>query len=244
MTDETHPDLPGLTRAASDIISVRRVFGEPYELGGTLVVPVAKVMGWHGVAGAHADARLGVRGGRGGHGGPGDAGPGQDGSGGSGAGGSGAGGAGGSGDDGPDARGGAAAGGPDTGGSDAAQESGHGAHAGARTPGRPRPRTARGRSPGRDRPVTRSAGRARRRAGRSPGRVPAATDRTDRGAAAGTADRDVGRSCAVRCGRSGRAGPGGAASARRTPAATPRGSSRWGCSSSTTRARTGSRHWT
>lgn len=134
MTDETHPDLPGLTRAASDIISVRRVFGEPYELGGTLVVPVAKVMGWHGVAGAHADARLGVRGGRGGHGGPGDAGPGQDGSGGSGAGGSGAGGAGGSGDDGPDARGGAAAGGPDTGGSDAAQESGHGAHAGAPAP--------------------------------------------------------------------------------------------------------------
>ena len=41
MTDETHPDLPGLTRAASDIISVRRGFGEPYEHGSTLVVPVA-----------------------------------------------------------------------------------------------------------------------------------------------------------------------------------------------------------
>ncbi|MBW0255696.1 hypothetical protein [Cellulomonas sp. PS-H5] len=71
MTDETHPDLPGLTRAASDIISVRRVFGEPYEHGSTLVVPVAKVMGWHGVAGAHADARVGIRGGHGGPGGPG-----------------------------------------------------------------------------------------------------------------------------------------------------------------------------
>ncbi|MET0434008.1 MAG: hypothetical protein ABW025_07560, partial [Cellulomonas sp.] len=70
MTDETHPDLPGLTRAASDIISVRRVFGEPYEHGGTLVVPVAKVMGWHGVAGAHADARAGIRGGHGGPGAP------------------------------------------------------------------------------------------------------------------------------------------------------------------------------
>jgi large subunit ribosomal protein L35 len=72
MTDETHPDLPDLTRAASDLISVRRVFGEPYQHGSTLVVPVAKVMGWHGVAGAHADARVGIRGG---HGGPGATGP-------------------------------------------------------------------------------------------------------------------------------------------------------------------------
>lgn len=138
MTDETHPDLPGLTRAASDIISVRRVFGEPYELGGTLVVPVAKVMGWHGVAGAHADARLGVRGGRGGHG-PADAGPGQDGTGtgADGATAAGGSGAGAPGDDGPDGQGGAA--GPrgqdaPAPGSDAAQEPGRGAHAGAPAP--------------------------------------------------------------------------------------------------------------
>lgn len=105
MTDETHPDLPGLTRAASDIISVRRVFGEPYEHGSTLVVPVAKVLGWHGVAGAHADARVGIRGG---HGGPGSATPGT------GAGGGSADGAGGS--------------------ADAAEDSGHGAHAEAPAP--------------------------------------------------------------------------------------------------------------
>jgi uncharacterized spore protein YtfJ len=61
MTDQTHLDLPALTRAASDIFSVQRVFGEPYERGGTLVVPVAKLVGSHGVAGAHADARLGIR---------------------------------------------------------------------------------------------------------------------------------------------------------------------------------------
>ena len=69
--DDTRPDLSALTRAAGDIISVRRVFGEPYQHDGTLVVPVAKVLGWHAVAGAHGDARLGVRRGRGG---PGDAG--------------------------------------------------------------------------------------------------------------------------------------------------------------------------
>ncbi|MCG7285533.1 hypothetical protein MHY85_06015 [Cellulomonas sp. ACRRI] len=131
MTDETHPDLPGLTRAASDIISVRRVFGEPYELGGTLVVPVAKVLGWHGVAGAHADARLGVRGGHGGHGGPGQ--------GGSGSGGTDAGGtdAGGTGDEGPDGqRGPSAEGAPGAGGPapDAGQDAGHGAHAGSPAP--------------------------------------------------------------------------------------------------------------
>lgn len=74
MTDETHPDLTAMTRAASDIFSVQRVFGPAYERGGTLVVPVAKLVGSHGVAGAHADARLGIRkgapGGSGGPGGP------------------------------------------------------------------------------------------------------------------------------------------------------------------------------
>ena len=124
MTDETHPDLPGLTRAASDIISVRRVFGEPYELGGTLVVPVPKVMGWHGVAGAHADARLGVRGG---HGSPAGAAPGQGGSGARGTGGDGTEGAAGS--AGPD--GSAEPGGPDDAGPG---PEARGAHAGAPAP--------------------------------------------------------------------------------------------------------------
>lgn len=68
MSDETHPDLSALTRAASDIFSVQRVFGEAYERDGTLVVPVAKLVGSHGVAGAHADARLGIRRGEGGTG--------------------------------------------------------------------------------------------------------------------------------------------------------------------------------
>ncbi|WP_454049054.1 hypothetical protein [Cellulomonas sp. Marseille-Q8402] len=69
MADENRPDLSALTSAASDIFAVQRVFGTAYEREGTLVVPVAKLIGSHGVAGAHADARLGVRKGR-----PGDAG--------------------------------------------------------------------------------------------------------------------------------------------------------------------------
>jgi uncharacterized spore protein YtfJ len=67
MPDDTRFDLSALTRAADDLISVRRVFGEPYEHEGTLVVPVAKAMGSHAVADAFGDARLGLR--RGGHGG-------------------------------------------------------------------------------------------------------------------------------------------------------------------------------
>lgn len=55
------PDLSALTRAAGDALSVRRVFGEAYEVGGTVVVPVAKVLGSHALAGAHGDGRLGVR---------------------------------------------------------------------------------------------------------------------------------------------------------------------------------------
>jgi uncharacterized spore protein YtfJ len=66
MPDDTRFDLSALTRAADDLISVRRVFGEPYEHDGTLVVPVAKAMGSHAVADASGDARLGLR--RGGHG--------------------------------------------------------------------------------------------------------------------------------------------------------------------------------
>jgi uncharacterized spore protein YtfJ len=38
-------DPGALTRAVQDVLTVRRVFGEPYERGGVLVVPVAKVLG-------------------------------------------------------------------------------------------------------------------------------------------------------------------------------------------------------
>lgn len=82
MTEETHPDLAATTRAASDIFSVRRVFGPAYERDGTLVVPVATLVGSHGVAGAHADARVGIRKGAPGPHAPGEHGPGDDRSGG------------------------------------------------------------------------------------------------------------------------------------------------------------------
>ncbi|HEY0215988.1 MAG TPA: hypothetical protein VGC57_06320 [Cellulomonas sp.] len=59
MTDEHGIDLPELTRAVGDAYSVRRVFGEPYERDGTLVVPVAKVVGFHGLAGARGGGRFG-----------------------------------------------------------------------------------------------------------------------------------------------------------------------------------------
>ena len=38
-------DPGALTRAVQDVLTVRRVFGEAYERGGVLVVPVAKVLG-------------------------------------------------------------------------------------------------------------------------------------------------------------------------------------------------------
>lgn len=41
-------DPAALTRAASDALSVRRVFGEAYERDGTWVIPVATVMGGTG----------------------------------------------------------------------------------------------------------------------------------------------------------------------------------------------------
>ncbi|WP_315098047.1 spore germination protein GerW family protein [uncultured Cellulomonas sp.] len=40
-----HFDPADLTRAVSDTLSVRRVFGEAYERDGTLVIPVARVWG-------------------------------------------------------------------------------------------------------------------------------------------------------------------------------------------------------
>ncbi len=54
-------DLAALTRAVLDALTVRRVFGEAYERGGVLVVPVAKVLGgvgsgWgSGEGGDHTD---------------------------------------------------------------------------------------------------------------------------------------------------------------------------------------------
>lgn len=59
--DDPHAGLPELTRAASDVFSARRVFGEPYEREGVLVIPVAKVIGSHGVGAASGDGRLGIR---------------------------------------------------------------------------------------------------------------------------------------------------------------------------------------
>lgn len=41
-------DPAHITQAARDTLSIRRVFGEPYERGGTLVIPVAGVWGGTG----------------------------------------------------------------------------------------------------------------------------------------------------------------------------------------------------
>lgn len=60
-------DLSSLTSAASDSFSVRRVFGEAYEQGGALIIPVAVVSGAHGRAGAGGRGRFGDGHG---HGGP------------------------------------------------------------------------------------------------------------------------------------------------------------------------------
>ncbi|MBO9569563.1 MAG: hypothetical protein J7503_12150 [Cellulomonas iranensis] len=53
-------DPAALTRSADDTFTVRRVFGEPYERDGALVVPVARVTGAVGTATATGDG--GVRG--------------------------------------------------------------------------------------------------------------------------------------------------------------------------------------
>lgn len=59
--DDRRDDLPELTRAASDVFSAQRVFGEAYEHEGTLVIPVAKVLGSHGAGTASGHGRLGLR---------------------------------------------------------------------------------------------------------------------------------------------------------------------------------------
>ncbi|MBL0886791.1 hypothetical protein [Myceligenerans indicum] len=43
------PDLTRLTNAAAEQLGVRQVFGEAYEHGGRLVIPVARI--WNGVGG-------------------------------------------------------------------------------------------------------------------------------------------------------------------------------------------------
>ncbi len=50
MNDTSSPqvDPAALTRATSDALSVRRVFGEAYERNGVLVIPVAKILGGTG----------------------------------------------------------------------------------------------------------------------------------------------------------------------------------------------------
>jgi uncharacterized spore protein YtfJ len=45
MAQSTQFDPAEITRAASDVCNVRRVFGEAYEHEGTTVIPVAKVLG-------------------------------------------------------------------------------------------------------------------------------------------------------------------------------------------------------
>ncbi|WP_413451960.1 spore germination protein GerW family protein [Georgenia phoenicis] len=64
--DETPANRPVDT--AGDALHVRRVFGEAYETGGTLVIPVAKVVGGSGMGygtGAMAESREGAGGGGG-----------------------------------------------------------------------------------------------------------------------------------------------------------------------------------
>lgn len=62
-------DVAALTRAAQDTLTVRRVFGEPYERDGTLVVPVARVTGALGAGAGAGDGAVGAdRGGRAPHG--------------------------------------------------------------------------------------------------------------------------------------------------------------------------------
>ncbi|GEA88226.1 hypothetical protein [Cellulomonas cellasea] len=71
----TRFDPAALTRAASDTWTVRRVFGEAYERGGTTVIPVAKVQGavmtgsGTGEVGAGGGTSSGEGGGSGGGGG-------------------------------------------------------------------------------------------------------------------------------------------------------------------------------
>ncbi|MGN8246435.1 spore germination protein GerW family protein [Cellulomonas soli] len=57
MSDSPRFDPTSIVRAASDTLSVRRVFGEAYERDGVLVIPVAKVMGATGSGGGVGEHR-------------------------------------------------------------------------------------------------------------------------------------------------------------------------------------------
>ncbi|MGO1317087.1 MAG: spore germination protein GerW family protein [Cellulomonadaceae bacterium] len=61
MDETTKPDQIGpehITHAASDVLHVRRVFGEAYERDGDLVIPVAKVCGGSGSGWGWGDGEL------------------------------------------------------------------------------------------------------------------------------------------------------------------------------------------
>lgn len=59
MSDQHRFDLSAVTNAASDALSVQRVFGEAYEREGTLVIPVAKILGGNALASADGEAGVG-----------------------------------------------------------------------------------------------------------------------------------------------------------------------------------------
>ncbi len=59
MSDQHRFDLSAVTHAASDALSVQRVFGEAYEREGTLVIPVAKILGGNALASADGEAGVG-----------------------------------------------------------------------------------------------------------------------------------------------------------------------------------------
>ncbi|MBO3096215.1 hypothetical protein [Cellulomonas dongxiuzhuiae] len=57
--DERSFDAGSLTRAAADTFTVRRVFGEPYERDGRVMVPVARVTGMTGSGAGRGDGDVG-----------------------------------------------------------------------------------------------------------------------------------------------------------------------------------------
>jgi uncharacterized spore protein YtfJ len=59
MSEQHRIDLSALTHAASEALSVRRVFGEAYEAEGALIIPVAKIAGGNAVAGGRGSAGFG-----------------------------------------------------------------------------------------------------------------------------------------------------------------------------------------
>ncbi|HEY0119125.1 MAG TPA: hypothetical protein VGC04_10120 [Cellulomonas sp.] len=62
MPDEHRSDLSAFVQQVGDAFTVRRVFGEAYEREGTLVVPVARLVGGNGLASGHGTSELGDHG--------------------------------------------------------------------------------------------------------------------------------------------------------------------------------------